>query len=65
MKIFVKGAIIENKSDRSKIVKNIVIYASGDGDIAASVRVCYHMGREEDGVRGIQDRFGKLGIEPQ
>lgn len=45
----VKGVIIENKSGTSVIKSQIVIDASGDGDIAAKAGAEYIIGRETDG----------------
>lgn len=45
----VKGIIVESKSGREVIFAEIVIDASGDGDIAAKAGVPYNKGREEDG----------------
>lgn len=44
-----KGVIIESKSGREAIMADIIIDASGDGDIAARAGVPYHKGRESDG----------------
>lgn len=43
------GVITESKSGRGVFLSNIVIDATGDGDIAASSGVPYILGREEDG----------------
>lgn len=45
----IKGVIIESKSGREAILANIVIDATGDGDIAAKASVPYQKGRETDG----------------
>lgn len=45
----VKGVIVESKSGREVIMANVVIDASGDGDVAAKAGAEYHMGRESDG----------------
>lgn len=45
----VKGVIIQNKSGRSVVLADVVIDATGDGDIAASAGVEFTMGRESDG----------------
>jgi glycine/D-amino acid oxidase-like deaminating enzyme len=43
------GVITESKSGREAIRANVVIDASGDGDIAAKAGVPYRKGRESDG----------------
>lgn len=45
----VKGVIIQNKSGRSAILAEVVIDATGDGDIAAGAGAEFVMGREQDG----------------
>jgi hypothetical protein len=45
----IKGIIIESKSGREVIMANIVIDASGDGDIAAKTGAEFYKGREYDG----------------
>ena len=44
----VKGIITESKSGREAIMAQVVIDATGDGDIAAFAGVPYQFGREED-----------------
>lgn len=46
----IKGVIVENKSGRQAIIGNIIIDATGDGDVAASAGVPYKKGRECDGL---------------
>ena len=46
----VKGVITESKSGREAIMAQVVIDATGDGDIAAFAGAEYLLGREEDGV---------------
>ncbi len=45
----VSGIITESKSGREAIQAQVVIDASGDGDIAALAGVPFHKGRESDG----------------
>ena len=45
----IKGVIVENKSGRGVILADVVIDATGDGDVAAYAGVPYYKGREEDG----------------
>ena len=45
----VRGAIIENKSGRQAILADVVIDASGDGDVAVNAGARYVVGREQDG----------------
>lgn len=45
----VKGVITQSKAGRQAILSNVIIDATGDGDIAASAGVPYHKGRESDG----------------
>ncbi|MFW5856111.1 MAG: FAD-dependent oxidoreductase [Bacillota bacterium] len=44
-----KGVLIENKSGRKAVMAEVVIDATGDGDIAARAGVPYYKGREENG----------------
>ena len=44
----VRGVIVENKSGRRAILAEIVIDASGDGDVAVNAGAKYVVGREED-----------------
>lgn len=44
-----KGIIIESKSGREAVLADIIIDASGDGDIAYKAGVPYKKGRETDG----------------
>lgn len=63
---FIKGVIVENKSGRGAILANVVIDASGDGDIAAKAGVPYHMGRETDGsMQPVTIMFKVAGVEPE
>ena len=45
----IKGIITESKSGREAIMANVIIDASGDGDIAARAGVPYQKGRASDG----------------
>lgn len=45
----VKGLVIENKSGRMALLSNVVIDATGDGDVAAKAGVPFTKGREKDG----------------
>jgi hypothetical protein len=45
----VRGVIIENKSGRQAVLADVVIDASGDGDVAVSAGAQYVVGREQDG----------------
>ena len=45
----IKGVITESKSGREAILADVVIDASGDGDIACRAGVPYQKGRKEDG----------------
>ena len=61
----IKGVVIESKSGREAVTADIVIDATGDGDVAARAGCRYEFGREVDGllqpmtlmyeVRGIGD----------
>ncbi len=44
----VQGVIIENKSGRQAILADVVIDASGDGDVAVAAGAKYVVGRESD-----------------
>lgn len=44
----VKGAIVESKSGREAVLAEVVIDATGDGDIAARSGAAYTIGREDD-----------------
>lgn len=46
----IQYVIVETKSERRKIKANVVIDATGDGDIAAWAGAPYKKGREEDGL---------------
>ena len=46
----VAGIITESKSGREAILADVVIDATGDGDVAARAGAEYQMGREGDGV---------------
>lgn len=46
----IKEVIVETKSDRIKITADVIIDATGDGDIAAWAGATYKKGREEDGL---------------
>jgi glycine/D-amino acid oxidase-like deaminating enzyme len=46
----VKGVIVENKSGRSSILADIIIDATGDGDVAARAGVPFEKGRASDGA---------------
>lgn len=45
----VRGVIVENKSGRQAILADVVIDASGDGDVAVSAGATFTSGREHDG----------------
>lgn len=45
----VKGLIIENKSGRSVVLSDVVVDATGDGDISARAGAEFTKGREPDG----------------
>lgn len=45
----IKGVITQSKSGREAILADVVIDASGDGDIAYRAKVPYQKGRKEDG----------------
>lgn len=45
----IKGVIVENKSGRGVILADVVIDATGDGDVCAFAGVPYYKGRETDG----------------
>jgi glycine/D-amino acid oxidase-like deaminating enzyme len=45
----VRGVVIESKSGRQAVLADVVIDASGDGDVAASAGAKYVVGREDDG----------------
>jgi hypothetical protein len=44
----VRGVIVENKSGRSALIGDVVIDATGDGDVAAKAGVPFIKGREKD-----------------
>ncbi len=44
-----KGIIIQNKSGRSVVFADVIIDATGDGDIACKLGAEYNVGREADG----------------
>ncbi len=46
----ITGVITQSKSGREAIMAQVVIDASGDGDIAASAGAEFYKGREEDGL---------------
>lgn len=46
----VVGVITESKSGREAILADVVVDATGDGDIAARAGAAFQMGREEDAV---------------
>lgn len=45
----VRGVVVESKSGRQAILADVVIDASGDGDVAAGAGARFVVGREEDG----------------
>lgn len=45
----VRGVIVENKSGRQAILADVIIDASGDGDVAVSAGATFTSGREHDG----------------
>jgi hypothetical protein len=45
----VRGVVIENKSGRQAVLADVVIDASGDGDVAINAGARYVTGREQDG----------------
>ena len=55
------GAIVESKSGRQAIRAQVVIDATGDGDIAARAGVPYILGRETDGSMQPATLMFKLG----
>ncbi len=57
----VQGVITESKSGREVIKADILIDASGDGDIAARSGVPYHKGRKENGKMQPATLMFKLG----
>jgi len=57
----IKGVITESKSGREAIIADIVIDASGDGDIAARAGVPYFKGRENNGKMQPATLMFKLG----
>ncbi len=46
----VRGAVIESKAGRQAVLADVVIDATGDGDIAARAGCQYELGRIEDGL---------------
>lgn len=46
----IKGVVTESKSGRQAILAQVVVDASGDGDVAAYAGVPYQKGRESDGL---------------
>jgi ribulose 1,5-bisphosphate synthetase/thiazole synthase len=60
----IKGVIVESKSGREAILADIVIDATGDGDIAAKASVPYCKGRETDGkMQPMTIMFKVAGVE--
>ncbi|HTU01452.1 MAG TPA: FAD-dependent oxidoreductase [Candidatus Sulfotelmatobacter sp.] len=45
----VRGIVIENKSGRQAVLADVVIDATGDGDVAIQAGAEYALGREQDG----------------
>lgn len=45
-----RGVVIESKAGREAIIANVVVDATGDGDVAARAGCSYEIGREPDGV---------------
>ncbi len=56
-----EGVIIENKSGRQAVLANVVIDATGDGDVAARAGVPFVKGREEDGAMRPTTVMGRIG----
>ena len=46
----IRGVIVENKEGRQAVFANVIIDATGDGDIAARAGVPFTLGREQDGL---------------
>ncbi len=56
----VQGVFIESKSGREAILAEVVIDATGDGDVAASAGVPYEKGRPGDGLTQPLGLFSKV-----
>ena len=56
----IRGVIIHNKSGRQAMMGNIVIDASGDGDIAASAGAPFVIDKEKDGKRMAMTQMFRL-----
>ena len=57
----IEGVIIENKSGRQAILADVVIDATGDGDIAARAGLAHIKGRESDGAMRPVTVMGRIG----
>jgi hypothetical protein len=57
----IEGVIIENKSGRQAILADVVIDATGDGDIAALAGLAFTKGRETDGAMRPVTVMGRIG----
>ncbi len=57
----VKGVIIESKSGRKAILGQIVIDATGDGDLAARAGAEFEMGRPSDGLLSPMSLLARVG----
>jgi hypothetical protein len=57
----IEGVIIENKSGRQAILADVVIDATGDGDIAAHAGLAFTKGRESDGAMRPVTVMGRIG----
>lgn len=62
----IKGVITESKTGRSAVLADIVIDASGDGDIAARAGVPFVLGRESDNkMQPMTLMFKVGGLDPE
>lgn len=60
------GVLLESKSGREAVCANVVIDASGDGDIAARAGVPFHTGREADGkMQPVSLMFKVAGVDTE
>lgn len=60
----VTGAILQSKAGRQAVLAEVVVDASGDGDIAASAGAPFFMGRESDGaMQPVSIMFKVAGVD--
>jgi hypothetical protein len=60
----IRGVVVESKSGREAIMANLIIDATGDGDIACKAGAPYFKGREDDGkMQPMSIMFKVAGVE--